>query len=90
MQNNDLKLFNVMRSTFDEINPESRAASCRGSQMLKCVSANILEQFSEKITENESPGMHPVVIGLCSFVMAKKKSKTNDDVWLLCSVKGIR
>ena len=39
---------------------ESRAASCRaGSQMLKCVSAivshNNLEQFSEKITENESP-----------------------------------
>ena len=59
---------------------ESRAASCRaGSQMLKCVSAivshNILEQFSEKITENESPGMHPVVIGLCSFVMGVKKEQ---------------
>ena len=57
---------------------ESRAASCRsGSQMMKCISAisphNLLEQFSEKIAKNESPGMHPVVIGVCSFVMGVKK-----------------
>ena len=59
---------------------ESRAASCRsGSQMMKCISVisphNLLEQFSEKITKNESPGMHPVVIGLCSFVMGVKKEQ---------------
>ena len=59
---------------------ESRAASCRsGSQMMKCISAisphNLLEQFSEKIAKNESPGMHPVVIGVCSFVMGVKKEQ---------------
>lgn len=59
---------------------ESRAASCRaGSQTMKCVSAisshEILEKFSEKISKNESPGMHPVVIGVCSFVMGVKKEQ---------------
>ena len=61
---------------------ESRAASCRaGSQMLKCVSAispnNLLETYTEKINENESPGMHPVVTGVCSFVMGVKKEQAS-------------
>ena len=61
---------------------ESRAASCRaGSQMLKCVSAlssnNLLEIYTEKITNNESPGMHPVVTGVCSFVMGVKKEQAS-------------
>ena len=59
---------------------ESRSASSRaGSQMLKCISAlsshNLLEEYSEKITKHESPGMHPVVTGVCSFVMGVKKEQ---------------
>ncbi len=59
---------------------ESRAASCRaGSQMIKCISAlsssNLLESYSEKISKNESPGTHPVVAGVCSFVMGVKKEQ---------------
>jgi len=59
---------------------ESRAASCRaGSQMIKCISAlsssNLLESYSEKISKNESPGTHPVVAGVCSFVMGVKKGQ---------------
>ena len=61
---------------------ESRAASSRaGSQMLKCVSAispnNLLETYTRKINENESPGMHPVVTGVCSFVMGVKKEQAS-------------
>ena len=59
---------------------ESRNASCRaGSQMLKCVmqmcSNDLLESFLEKICQNETPGTHPVVAGVCSFVMGLKKSR---------------
>ena len=59
---------------------ESRAASCRaGSQMLKCIVAissdNFLKSYSEKISKNESPGTHPVVAGVCSFVMGIKKEQ---------------
>ena len=59
---------------------ESRAASCRaGSQMLKCVAAissdNFLKSFSEKISKNYAPGTHPVVAGVCSFVMGIKKEQ---------------
>ena len=59
---------------------ESRAASCRaGSQMIKCVAAissnNFLKIYSEKISKNESPGTHPVVAGVCSFVMGVKKEQ---------------
>ena len=59
---------------------ESRAASCRaGSQMIKCISAlspsNLLESYSEKISKNKSPGTHPVVAGVCSFVMGVKKEQ---------------
>lgn len=59
---------------------ESRSASSRaGSQMLKCICAlsshNLLEEYSEKITKHESPGMHPVVTGVCSFVMGVKKEQ---------------
>jgi urease accessory protein len=59
---------------------ESRAASCRaGSQMIKCISAlstsNLLELYSEKISKNKSPGTHPVVAGVCSFVMGVKKEQ---------------
>ena len=59
---------------------ETRDASCRsGSQMMKCVSAisshDLLTKYSEKISKNESPGMHPVVIGVCSFVMGVKKEQ---------------
>ncbi|MDA0756920.1 MAG: urease accessory protein [Crenarchaeota archaeon] len=59
---------------------ESRTASCRaGSQMLKCITAihsdNFLQSYSEKISKKESPGMHPVVIGVCSFVMGIKKEQ---------------
>ena len=59
---------------------ESRAASCRaGSQMLKCIVAissdNFLKLYSEKISKNESPGTHPVVAGVCSFVMGIKKEQ---------------
>ena len=59
---------------------ESRAASCRaGSQMLKCIVAissdNFLKSYSEKISKNNSPGTHPVVAGVCSFVMGIKKEQ---------------
>ena len=59
---------------------ESRAASCRaGSQMLKCItmisSNDFLKLYSEKISKNESPGTHPVVAGVCSFVMGVKKEQ---------------
>ena len=59
---------------------ESRAASCRaGSQMIKCVAAissnNFLKLYSEKISKNEAPGTHPVVTGICSFVMGIKKEQ---------------
>ena len=59
---------------------ESRAASCRaGSQMIKCISAlsssTLLKSYSEKISKNESPGTHPVVAGVCSFVMGVKKGQ---------------
>ena len=60
---------------------ESRNASCRaGSQMLKCIMQmcpdDLLESFSEKISNNETPGTHPVVAGLCSFVMGIKKEQS--------------
>ncbi len=59
---------------------ESRAASCRaGSQMIKCISAisyaETLKIYSEKISRNESPGTHPVVAGVCSFVLGVKKEQ---------------
>tara|TARA_Y100000590_G_scaffold172739_1_gene197573 strand:- start:119 stop:811 length:693 start_codon:yes stop_codon:yes gene_type:complete len=59
---------------------ESRSASCRaGSQMLKCVmqmrSNDLLESFFEKICQNETPGTHPAVAGVCSFVMGLKKDQ---------------
>jgi len=59
---------------------ESRAASCRaGSQMLKCIVAissdNFLKSYSEKIFKNDAPGTHPVVAGVCSFVMGIKKEQ---------------
>jgi urease accessory protein len=59
---------------------ESRAASCRaGSQMLKCITAissdNFLKSYSEKISKSEAPGTHPVVAGVCSFVMGIKKEQ---------------
>ena len=59
---------------------ESRAASCRaGSQMLKCIVAissdSLLKSYSEKISKNDSPGTHPVVAGVCSFVMGIKKEQ---------------
>ena len=59
---------------------ESRAASCRaGSQMLKCIatisSDNFLKSYSEKISKSEAPGIHPVVAGMCSFVMGIKKEQ---------------
>ena len=59
---------------------ESRAASCRaGSQMLKCIAAissdNLLKSYSEKISKNNAPGTHPVVAGVCSFVMGIKKEQ---------------
>ena len=59
---------------------ESRAASCRaGSQMLKCIVAissdNFLKSYSEKISKNNAPGTHPVVAGVCSFVMGIKKEQ---------------
>ena len=59
---------------------ESRNAACRaGSQMLKCIlqicSNDLLESFSEKISNNETPGTHAVIAGLCSFVMGLKKEQ---------------
>ena len=59
---------------------ESRNAACRaGSQMLKCIMQicpnNLLESFSEKISNNETPGTHAVVAALCSFVMGLKKEQ---------------
>ena len=59
---------------------ETRAASCRaGSQMLKCISAissnDILQAYSDAISKNESPGTHPVVAGVCSFVLGVKKEQ---------------
>ena len=59
---------------------ESRAASCRaGSQMIKCIAAissnNFLKLYSEKISKNEVPGTHPVVAGICGFVMGIKKEQ---------------
>jgi len=62
---------------------ESRAASCRaGSQMLKCIAAlssnDFLKSYSEKISKNEAPGTHPVVTGVCSFVMGIKKEQARE------------
>ena len=59
---------------------ETRAASCRaGSQMLKCISAissnDILQAYSDAISRNESSGTHPVVTGVCSFVLGVKKEQ---------------
>jgi len=59
---------------------ETRSASCRaGSQLMKCIcaisSTEILEVYSEKISKNESPGTHPVVAGVCSFVLGVKKEQ---------------
>ena len=59
---------------------ETRAASCRaGSQMIKCISAisstEILNAYSEQISKNKSPGIHPVVAGVCSFVLGVKKEQ---------------
>ncbi len=59
---------------------ETRAASCRaGSQMLKCISAissnDILQAYFDAISKNESPGTHPVVAGVCSFVLGVKKEQ---------------
>ena len=59
---------------------EALAASCRaGSQMIKCIAAissnNLLKLYSEKISKNEAPGTHPVVAGICSFVMGVKKEQ---------------
>ena len=59
---------------------ESRAASCRaGSQMLKCItvisSNDFLKLYSEKISKNEAPGTHPIVAGICSFVMGVTKDQ---------------
>jgi len=59
---------------------ETRAASCRaGSQMIKCISAisstDILNAYSEQISKNKSPGIHPVVAGVCSFVLGVKKEQ---------------
>ena len=59
---------------------ETRAASCRaGSQMIKCIasisSENLLKTYLEKISENASPGTHPVVAGVCSFVLGVKKEQ---------------
>jgi len=59
---------------------ESRNAACRaGSQMLKCIleicSNDLLESFSEKISNNKTPGTHAVVTGVCSFVMGLKKEQ---------------
>ena len=59
---------------------ESRNATCRaGSQMLKCImqicSNELLKSFSEKISTNRTPGTHPVVAGVCSFVMGLKKQQ---------------
>ena len=59
---------------------ESRAASCRaGSQMIKCIASltsdNLLKSYYEKIFKKESPGTHPIVAGVCSFVMGVKKEQ---------------
>ena len=74
-----IKCDNILNSM--KLIQESRAASCRaGSQMIKCISAifsnNLLKTYSEKISKNESPGTHPVVLGVCSFVMGVKKEQT--------------
>ena len=74
-----IKCDNILNSM--KLIQESRAASCRaGSQMIKCISAifsnDLLKTYSEKISKNESPGTHPVVLGVCSFVMGIKKEQT--------------
>ena len=83
-QNNDMLGIIECDDTLCSMNliQESRTASCRaGSQMLKCVSAispnTLLETYTQKINENESPGMHPVVTGVCSFVMGVKKEQAS-------------
>jgi len=47
--------------------------------MLKCIVAissdNFLKSYSEKISKNDAPGTHPVVAGVCSFVMGIKKEQ---------------
>ena len=74
-----IKCDNILNSM--KLIHESRSASCRaGSQMIKCISAifsnDLLKTYSEKISKNESPGTHPVVLGVCSFVMGIKKEQT--------------
>ncbi len=74
-----IKCDNILNSM--KLIQESRAASCRaGSQMIKCISAifsnDLLKTYSEKISKNESSGTHPVVLGVCSFVMGVKKEQT--------------
>ena len=74
-----IKCDNILNSM--KLIQESRAASCRaGSQMIKCISAifsnDLLKTYSEKISKNESSGTHPVVLGVCSFVMGIKKEQT--------------
>ncbi len=61
---------------------ESRNSACRaGSQMLKCImqlcSHDLLESFSKKISNNETPGTHAVVAGVCSFVMGLTKEQAS-------------
>jgi len=74
-----IKCDNILNSM--KLIQESRAASCRaGSQMIKCISGifsnDLLKTYSEKISKNESSGTHPVVLGVCSFVMGVKKEQT--------------
>ena len=58
---------------------ESRDASCRvGSQMIKCVMAfsdnQTLKKFFDMVTGNQSPSTHPVVSGVCSYVLGIKRN----------------
>jgi len=58
---------------------ESRDALCRtGSQMIKCVMAfsdnQTLKKFFDAVTENQSPSTHPVVSGVCSYVLGVKRN----------------
>ena len=58
---------------------ESRDVSCRvGSQMIKCVMAfsdnQTLKKFFDMVTENQSPSTHPVVSGVCSYVLGIKRN----------------
>jgi urease accessory protein len=64
---------------------ETRSASCRaGSQMIKCIAAisseDVLLSYLEKISQNETPGTHPVVAGVCSFVLGIKKEQARQMV----------